>query len=81
MPIKTKPSRRAPSPHSVEIGHAYVFFRDDHKWHGCEVSVISIKGDKITVARSSAVAEGFLAPKGSKKRKLETWACTSPELW
>ena len=63
------------------VGHSYVFCRDNHDWHGCEVSVISIKGKRFTVARCCDVADGFLAPQGSPKRKLKTWTCTEDELW
>ena len=55
--------------------------REEHKWHGCEVSVLSIKGDRYTVARCCHVAEGLLAKPGSKRRKLHTWTCTHKELW
>lgn len=64
-----------------QVGHSYVFIRENHRWHGCEVSVLSIKGARFTVARSCAVADGLLAPKGSPKRKLKTWTCTEDELW
>lgn len=63
------------------VGHSYVFMRDNHDWHSCEVSVLAIKGKRFTVARCCDVADGLLAPQGSPKRKLKTWTCTKDELW
>lgn len=63
------------------VGHSYVFMRENHDWHSCEVSVLAIKGKRYTVARCCAVADGLLAPQGSPKRKLKTWTCTEDELW
>ena len=63
------------------VGHSYVFMRENHDWHSCEVSVLSIKGKRFTVARCCDVADGLLAPQGSPKRKLKTWTCTEDELW
>jgi len=63
------------------VGHSYVFMRENHDWHSCEVSVLSIKGVKITVARCCDICGGLLASKGSSKRKLKTWTCTEEELW
>ena len=63
------------------VGHAYVFMRENHDWHSCEVSVIAVKGNRYTVARCPDICEGLLAPRGSKKRKLKTWTCKKEELW
>lgn len=63
------------------LGHSYVFMRKTHDWHCCEVSVLAIDGNRITVARCCDVADGLLAPKGSPRRKLQTWICTPGELW
>lgn len=64
-----------------QVGHCYVFMRDDHDWHSCEVAVLSIDGDTYKVARASDVCEGLLSKQGSPKRKLQTWTCTHEELW
>jgi hypothetical protein len=64
------------------VGKCYVFFRKGHDWNTCEVAVLRRhRGDTYTVARASDVAEGLLAPRGSKKRKLITWPVKHEELW
>jgi hypothetical protein len=63
------------------VGQCYVFMRENHEWHASEVAVISIEGERFTVARAIDVCEGLLAPRGSKKRKLKTWTCSRAELW
>lgn len=63
------------------VGQSYVFMRDNHDWHTCEVSVIAIKGKRFTVARCCNIADAILAPGGSPKRKIKTWTCTEDELW
>lgn len=64
-------------PHGRKVGQCYVFMRDDHDWHACEVAVLCIKGELFTVARASDVCQALLG----KKRKLKTWTCTHEELW
>ena len=74
---------KAPSGGSLDrlVGQSYVFMRENHDWHSCEVSVLAAKGKNLTVARCCDVCDGLLAPKGSPKRKLKTWTCTKEELW
>jgi hypothetical protein len=62
------------------VGTSWAFVRENHDWTGCEVSVISIKGKKLTVARCTNVCDALLAPEGSPKRKIKTWTCTEDEL-
>jgi hypothetical protein len=50
------------------VGKCYVFLREHHDWDGCEVAVLSINGNRLSVARASAVCEGLLSPSNSKKR-------------
>jgi len=64
-----------------EVGRSYVFCRDGHEWHGCEVVVLEIRGRRYTVARAGAVAEALLAPRGRKKRKIHKWTCAIDDLW
>ena len=64
------------------VGQSYVFMREGHNWHSCEVSVLAIKGGKLIVARCSDVCDALLSKMGSAKRKnLERWTCTTAELW
>lgn len=63
------------------VGECYVFARNGHHSCFCEVAVLWIKGLRFKVARACDVCEALLAPRGSKKRKLQTWTCTSAELW
>lgn len=73
--------KRASGSLERQVGHSYVFMRENHDCHGCEVSVLSINGTSFTVARCSNVADALLAPKGSPKRNIKTWKCTEAELW
>ena len=83
LPSSTRSVERERRSRSLQrlVGHSYVFMRDNHDWHACEVSVLAIKGKRFTVARCCDVAAGLLAPQGSPKRKLKTWTCTEDELW
>lgn len=69
------------SPLPLPVGASFVFFRDGHDWHGCEVSVLSVKGGRHKVARCCDVADALLSPRGSKKRKIKTWSAKREELW
>ena len=74
-------SKKTTDIYSVDkIGKSYAFVRENHDHSGCEVSVLSVKGKKLTVARCCDVCDGLLAPKDSPKRKLKTWTCTDDEL-
>lgn len=81
--MKKQTSKTTNEGHSLRrlVGQCYVFMRENHDWHSCEVAVISITGKRYTVARATDVCEGLLAPQGSKKRKLKTWVCKHEELW
>lgn len=65
----------------IQLHASYVFMRENHAWHGCEVTVIGVKRDGFTVARSCRLAEALLSPRGHAKRTLKTWTAKSSELW
>lgn len=80
MPKTTKtPKPSAAS--KTRVAHSYVFFREGHEWHGCEVSVLAQNGRRWKVARCSDVADALLSKRPSLWSKLKTWTCTDEELW
>lgn len=64
----------------IRPGQSFAFVCAGHALDCAEVSVVAIDGKRITVARSSDIANGLLSPQGSRKRKLKTWTCTQAEL-
>jgi len=64
-----------------QVGMCYVFFRVSHRWDSCEVVVLGAKKDRLIVARAVDVCEWLFAPRGSKRRKPETWTVKHKELW
>ena len=75
--LNDKPQARSCGSLDRLVGEIYVFMRENHDWHSCEVMVIAAKGKKLTVALCCDVCDVLISP----KRKLKTWTCTKEELW
>lgn len=66
------------------VGHAYVFMREGHDWHGCEVTLISKDPTGCVVTLATATWKALQMQAASKLGRpfaLVVTPCTEGELW
>lgn len=66
------------------VGHTYVFMREGHDWHGCEVTMISKDPTGCVVTLATATWEALQMQAASKLGRpsaLVVTPCTEDELW
>mgnify|MGYP006914137671 FL=1 len=66
------------------VGHTYVFMREGHDWHGCEVTLISKDPTGCVVTLATATWKALQMQAASKLGRpfaLVVTPCTEGELW
>ncbi len=66
------------------VGHTYVFMREGHDWHGCEVTLISKDPTGCVVTLATATWRALVMGAQCKLGKpfaLVVTPCTESELW
>lgn len=66
------------------VGHTYVFMREGHDWHGCDVTLISKDPTGCVVTLATATWKALQMQAASKMGRpfaLVVTPCTEGELW